>query len=55
MNKKMLGRGGFTHLRKRDNNIIRLREVCELTPNKPFFIFIPPLSRGYLEVGVWHN
>jgi hypothetical protein len=34
-------------------DIIRLMEVCELAPND-FFIFVPPLSIGYLEVGVWY-
>jgi hypothetical protein len=35
--------------------IIRLTEVCEFAPNNLFFIFVSPLSRGYLEVGVWYH
>ncbi len=51
--KKLLGWGGFTHLRERD--IICLTDVWELAPNELFFIFVPPLSTGYLEVGVWYH
>ncbi len=29
--------------------------MVELAPNELFFIFVPHLSRGYLEVGVWYH
>jgi hypothetical protein len=32
--------------------IICLTEVCELVPN---IFFVPPVSRGYLEVGKWYH